>query len=344
MDLSEGYCNKKILVTGGGGFIGSNLANRLVNLGAEVTLMDSKLINHGFNEFNLKNIKDKVKLDYSDIRDEQAVIKNISGKDIIFNLAAHVGEKNSLENPELDREINIGGHKIVLDLILKNNPQARIIFTGSRLQYGKIEDYTTCDGGVCGGSNLPISEEQPMHPITPYAMNKMFGEQMYLKYNQKFGLKTIAVRIANPYGPRASITNPGYCIVNWFIGRALSGKDLPVYGEGTQIRDYIFIDDVVNALVTLGVSENSIGQVYNIGSGKGITFVEMAQLIEKLAQNSSKVKFIPWPEDAKDRETGNFIANINKISRETGWTPSCNLEEGLTKTFEFYKKNQKYYL
>ncbi len=332
MDLTNEYLNKKVLITGGGGFIGSNLAIKLVELGAEVSVMDSKLKPYGFNLFNLDPVLDKINIDYSDIRDRNAVERNIAGQDIIFNLAAQVGEKVGEENPFLDWDINVRGHMEVLNACKNKNKEARIIFPGSRLQYGKTN-----------GAEI-ISESHPMNPLTNYARNKVVGEEMYQKLNKE-GLETVTFRIANPFGPRASINNPGYCIVNWFIGRALDGKDLPIYGEGSQARDYIFIEDLTDAMAIAGVHKNSPGNTYNLGSGQKTLFKDMAEKIVALSENNySKINFVEWPKDAKERETGNFVADISKIERELGWKPKYSLEEGLKRTIEFYRENKNNYI
>lgn len=331
MGLNPDYKNKKVLITGGGGFIGSNLAIKLVEFGADVTIMDSKLKPYGFNIFNLYPILNQIKIDYSDIRDKKAVERNISGKDIIFNLAAQVGEKISEENPELDKEINVSGHRNVLEACLKKNKNARILFPGSRLQYGKTD-----------GAEI-ISECHNMNPITNYAKNKVKGEKMYLRFYKNEGLETVMFRITNPFGPRASILNPGYCIVNWFIGLALNDREIPIYGDGLQSRDYIFVKDLVGAMAVAGVHKNAPGNIYNIGSGEKSIFKDMAQKIATFSGNGTKLKFIEWPEDAKNRETGDFVADISKIKTELGWNPKYNLEEGLKKTIEFYRENIKYY-
>lgn len=332
INLSEAYKGKSVLITGGGGFIGSNLAIKLVDLGSKVSIMDSKLVPYGYNDFNFLPIRDKIKLDYSDIRDREAVERNITNKDIIFNLAGQVGEKISEENPELDRDINIFGHHNVLYACKRKNRDAKILFPGSRMQYGKIN------------GDSPISESHPMNPITHYAKNKVLGEKMCLDFFKDEGINTTAVRIANPFGPRASISNPGYCIVNWFIGKAIRGEELPIYGDGAQLRDYVFIDDVVDAMVVAGADDNSNGQVYNVGSGEGIRFKDMAQkIVDASGNHKSKLKFIEWPSDAKNRETGHFTADISKIKRELDWQPTHTLEDGLTRTVDFYKRNMRYY-
>ncbi len=332
IDLSNAYEGRNVLITGGGGFIGSNLAIKLVDLGAKVSIMDSKLVPYGYNDFNLSSIRDKIELDYSDIRDMKAVERNVAGKDVIFNLAAQVGEKISEENPELDRDINIYGHGNVLDACKRKNRDVKILFPGSRMQYGKTN------------GDSPISEDHPMNPMTPYAKNKVLGEKMHLDLFENYGINASAVRIANPFGPMASISNPGYCIVNWFIGKAIRGEGLPIYGDGTQLRDYVSIDDVVDAMLVVGADDNSNGQAYNVGSGDGTMFKDMAQkIVDASGNNKAKLKFIEWPSDAKSRETGHFTADISKIKRELDWQPTHTLEDSLIKTVNFYKENMGHY-
>ncbi len=331
MDLNSEYKNKKVLITGGGGFIGSNLAIKLVNLGAEVSIMDSKLKPYGYNSFNLEPIQNKIQIDYSDIRDKSAVERNIVGKDIVFSLAAQVGEKISEENPYLDWEINILGHSNILQACELNNKGARILFSGSRLQYGRTN-----------GVDI-ISESHPMNPLTNYARNKVIGEKMYKEFSNK-GLETVMFRITNPFGPRALISNPGYCVVNWFIYRALNKKELPIYGNGLQSRDYIFIDDLTEAMAIAGVHKEAPGNIYNVGSGERSSFREMAQKIVELSgNNETKLNFIEWPQDAKNRETGGFVADISKIKKDLGWRPVYTLKDGLKKTIEFYRENIDHY-
>lgn len=332
MNIANYYKDRKVLITGGGGFIGSNLAQKLVDLGSKVRIVDSKLSGHGFNIFNISSLQDRVELDFSDIRDFEAVRRNILHQDIVFNLAAQVGEKSSLANPELDRSINVGGHCNVLRAIIDENPSAHIVFSGSRLEYGKVD------------GPMPVSEERPLRPITPYAQNKVLGEKLYLDAHLQRRVSARVVRITNPYGPRASINNPGYCITNWFIGRALSGLSLPIYGDGAQLRDYLFIDDLVDALLVVGAKKEAEGQVFNIGSGVGTPFLNMAQEVLRLApETSSKIEFIDWPKDAKEKETGDFVADIEKVRSVLEWEPKYSMQEGLRKTIDFYKKNMKYY-
>jgi len=268
MDFKKEYASKKVLITGGLGFIGSNLAIKLVESGAKVNIMDAKLKRYGSNDFNVQQIKKDIQIDFSDIRDKKAVLKNVRDKDIIFSLAAQTDYNYSLKKPILDIDINCKGHLNILEAVRTANPNCRIIFPGSRMQYGKIEK-----------KDLPVKEEHPLNPLSVYAINKVAGENYYRAYNKHHGLDTLVFRITNPYGPKAQVKHPGYCIVNWFVRQALEGKDLTVFGKGEQLRDYLFVDDLINAFLISGVHLNPKTKVYNVGSGNGTKFIDMVNVI-----------------------------------------------------------------
>ncbi len=332
LDLNKEYAGKNVLITGGLGFIGSNLAEKLVKLGANVFILDANLPRYGANTFNIESIKDKIILDYGDIRDPVVVKRNVAGKDIIFNLAGQVDHNYSMEDPHLDIDINCKGHVNILEECRKNNPKCRIIFPGSRFQYGKIADH-----------DLPVNENHQLRPLSIYAVNKTAGELYYKAYHDHHGLNTVVFRIGNPYGPKAQIKHSGYCIVNWFIRKALQEEDITIFGEGNQLRDYIFIDDLVEAFLIAGVHPKANGKIYNVSSGTGTQFIEMAEKIIELVGKGKVVK-VPWPKNYQNVETGNFYADISKIHYDLDWTPKIKFEEGIKKTIEFYKQNLDKYI
>ena len=332
MNFKKEYASKKVLITGGLGFIGSNLAIKLVESGAKVDIMDANLERYGSNDFNVQQIKKNIQIDFSDIRDKEAVLRNVRDKDIIFSLAAQTDYNYSLKKPILDIDINCKGHLNILESCRTDNPNCRIIFPGSRMQYGKIEK-----------KDLPVKEEHPLNPLSVYAINKIAGENYHKAYNLHYGLDTVVFRIANPYGPRAQIKNPGYCIVNWFIGQALKKKPISIYGEGNQLRDYIYIDDLINAFLISGVHPNPKTKVYNVGSGVGTKFIDMVNTIVNIV-GKGKIKHVEWPKNYENVETGDFYADISRIKNELNWKPSTSLESGLEKTIEFYRKNLDKYI
>jgi nucleoside-diphosphate-sugar epimerase len=330
-DLRDAYHGKKVLVTGGLGFIGSNLSIELVGLGADVTIMDSGLKPYGANDFNVSQIRDRVTIDSSDIRDRASVERNVAGKDIIFNLAAQVGERTGLENPHLDVDINCNGHLNVLEACKVGNKNARVLFPGSRFQYGKIV------------GKLPVDEDRPMEPCGIYSINKMAGEKYYMTYFRNFGLDTVALRITNPFGPRAQVKHPSYCIVNWFVRQALEGKEITLFGDGNQMRDYIYVADLVNGMLLAGVHPDARGRVYNLGAGTGTKFKDMAQQIIDIV-GSGRLRHVPWPKDYEKIETGDFVADISRIKSELGFEANTSFFSGLEQTVRFYREHLNKYI
>ena len=330
MNLKEAYNGKKILITGGLGFIGSNLAIKLVDFGADVTIMDARLKPYGFNEFNIFPIEGRVKLDFSDIRDRKKVEQEVQDKDLIFNLAAQLDSSLSLKEPLLDIDINCCGTINVLEACKNYNPGAKIIFPGSRMQYGRIK-------------TLPVKESHPMNPLTIYATDKVTAESYHRIYYEQFGLDTTVLRLTNPYGPMAQIKNPAYAIVSWFIRQSLEGKDITIYGKGEQKRDYIYIDDLTEVFALMGLNQESSGKAYNLGSGTSTSLDEIANKIVDITK-SGRVIYVPWPQNAKNIETGDFVADVSAVRKLFNWEPKFSIEEGLKRTIEFYRENINHYL
>jgi len=327
--IKKQYSNKKVLITGGLGMIGSSLAHALVRQNVHVTILDSTLEPFGANLFNITDIADKVTVCSCDIRDTSAVASLIKEADVIFNLAGQVSHNDSLHNPVDDASINYMGHLNVLETVRKHNPRAVVVHAGSRLQYGKTE-------------KLPVHEGHPMRPLTPYALHKMAAEQMYLYYHRRFGIPVVLFRIANPYGPRGQMKHSKYCIVNWFIRQAMENKMITVFGEGEQLRDYIYIDDLVSAMLMAAQSPSAYGEVFNLGSGVETSFRSMAEVIVRVV-GKGVVTSVPWPKSYINVDTGNFVADISKIKACTQWRPQVELAEGVLMTCHYYEKNKEHY-
>lgn len=317
------------MITGGLGMIGSALAHPLVKWGADVTLVDACIEPYGANLFNIEGIQEKLTLNISDIRDKESMKWLVRGKDIVFNLAAQVSHNDSMRDPYLDADINYLGHLNVLECLKKFNPKAVVLHSGSRLQFGKID-------------RIPVDEKHPLNPRTPYALNKTAAEDMYLFYRQMYGIPCVLFRIANPYGPRSQMKHHQYSMINWFIRQAMEGKTIRVFGDGDQIRDYIYVDDLAQAFLTAAVSDACYGETFNIGSGVGTKFREMAEGIVSVAGRGT-LEYVPWPENYVNVETGDYVTNINKFSGLTGWNPKTSLREGLAATYAFYKKFRSHY-
>ncbi len=329
-DLNN-YKGKKVLITGGLGFIGSNLAHKLVELGAEVTVIDNLAPLYGGNDFNIKDIKDKIKVIIGDIRDWQLIDKIVIDKDIIFNLAAQVSYIDSINIPFEDLDINCKGHLTILESCRKLNKNVKIVFSSSRLALGKIIEN-------------PITEEHPTNPLSLYGIHKLTAEKYCYFYYKNHNLKTTVLRITNPYGKRQQIKHSKYSIPGWFMRLAMEGKTISIFGKGTQKRDYIYIDDLVDAFLYAGISEKTNGQIYNCGSGKSIEFRKMVENIVKLVGNG-KVEYIPWPDNYEKDETADKIeTSIKKIYKDTGWKPKTELKNGLKEMFNYYKNNKDKYI
>ncbi len=321
--------NKKVLITGGLGMIGSTLANKLVAMGAEVTLVDSLIKPYGANFFNVKDISHLTKINISDIRDKESVKILVQDKDIIINLAGQVSHNDSLQNPYLDTDINYIGHLNVLEAVKNNNPKAKILYSGSRLQFGKI-------------ISNPVAEDHPLNPLTPYAVNKTAAENLYLYYNRVYNIPVVLFRIANPYGPRCQMQHSKYAIINWFIRNAMEDKEITIFGDGSQIRDYIYVDDLADAFILASVDENIKSEIFNIGSGTGSSFKNMVQLVVEIV-GKGKIKYQPWPQDYLNVETGDYITDISKITQILNWHPKTNLKNGIEETVSYYRQFKEHY-
>lgn len=324
----KNFTNKRVLITGGAGFIGSNLAHALVKEGAEVTILDAMLPLYGGNVFNLKEIKDRVKFIKGDIRDKEAVKKTVEGQDIIFDLAAQVSYIDSKDQPFLDLDINAKGHLTVLEAVRQYAPTAKLLFASSRLVYGRIK-------------TTPVTEEHPTDPLSIYGIHKLLGEKYCRYYADAFGLHMLSVRIPNPYGPRQQMKHNKYSIAGWFIRQAMAGQTMTIFGDGRQARDYLYIDDIVQAFLTLAKQAPAAGEVYNIGTHERVQFRDMVEaVVAEVGQG--QIKYVSWPPDYEKNETGDYIADTRKIA-QFGWQAYVNLQQGIKQTVEYYKKYQTHY-
>ncbi len=327
-DLSY-FHDSRVLITGGAGMIGSTIARLLVEQGAEVTVVDAMLPTYGGNRFNLDGIFDKIVFVKGDIRNLDRVKRWVDGADYIFSLAAQVSYVDSNHDPLLDMDINCRGHLNLLLALSQINRRAKVVFTSSRFVYGSIE-YN------------PVDEGHDFNCLSIYGIHKLAGEKYYRFYHDAHGLDTVSVRITNPYGPRQQMKHSKYGIVNWFIRLALEGKPLTVFGEGLQRRDYIFVEDVAEGILNVALSPGTAGQVYNLGTGVGTPFIDMAHLVAKTIPGT-EVQYLPWPQDRYFVETGDFIADISKITSATDWAPRTSLSEGIEKTVAYYQQHREQY-
>lgn len=322
------YRGKNVLVTGGLGFIGSNLAIDLVKRGANVEVYDSLISGMGGNKFNVDPIKGKIKVTIADLRDKSRVLKSVRGKHVIFNLAGTLSHVDSMTDPFTDLDINCRSALFLLEACRKLNPKVKIVFAGTRNQYGKT-------------LYSPTDENHIMEPTDINGINAIAAEKYHLLYGKIYGLRVSSVRITNTYGPRHQMKHSKQGVLNWFLRQLLEDETVTLMGGGDQIRDVNFVSDVVDALVLAGASKKSDSQVYNLG-GSPISLQDFVKTsIEVLG--SGNWKPIQFPKNRKAIEIGNYIANIKKINEDLGWQPKVKIADGIGETFTYYKANRKHY-
>lgn len=334
MVVYDNLGGKRILITGGLGFVGSNLARRLLTLGSKVTLLDANIPPYGFNRFNVNNIEKDVEIAEVDIRSKE-IIKWLKNKEIIFNLAGQVGHYSEKDHPNYMEHaitINWGGHLNVLTKCLEVNPKVRIIHPGSIFQYGKLE-------------KIPVDEKHPSRPNVRvyYAITKQYAEDAYRAFHREEKMDVVMLRISNPYGPRSQMKHPNYGFLNWFIRLAMDEKVIPIFGDGEKLKDPMYVDDLVDALLSMGAADNISGELINIGFGRGYKIREIAETIVDVV-GSGRVELREVPE--KYRASGginDYVSDISKIKNLTGWQPKTELREGIEKTVEFYRENRNNY-
>jgi UDP-glucose 4-epimerase len=326
---AAGYAGARVLITGGLGMIGSNLAHALVAAGARVTILDALLPLYGGNRFNLTGIEDRVAVEIGDLRDAALVARLVPGQDAIFNLAAQVSYLDSMEDPLLDLDINCRGHLLLLEACRRHNRRARVVFTGSRLEYGPAR-------------TVPVAESHPIDPHMIYGIHKFAGERYHLLYHRQYGVRATALRLTNPYGVRQQMKHGRYGLVNWFIRQAMEGRTITVFGDGRQRRDYVYVADIVDALLLIGLAEATVGGVYNVGAGTATTFREMVDVVLGVVGRGT-LAHVPWPSDYPHVDTVDFIADVSALKAATGWQPRVSLRDGVAATFRYYEAHRRWY-
>jgi UDP-glucose 4-epimerase len=321
--------SKNILITGGLGFIGSTLAIELVKQGHNITIVDSLIPEYGGNLFNIETIKDKVNINYCDITDKNAMEYVVRGKDVIYHLAGQVSHIMSMANPFPDIDYNVTGTAILLEACRRHNPTTTIIFTGTRGQYGST-------------TTLPVTEDAPTHPKGIYELTNLTAEKMFQIYYQNYGIKSILTRLTNIYGPRAQMKSNKYGVINWFVRQAIDNEEISLYGDGSLIRDALYVDDCVEAIMLLAQHSTSYGVIFNVGDDQPINFKEIVSTIVEEAKTGS-YKFTPFSAERALQEPGDFYSDITRINKEIGWRPKHNFREGIIKTIEYYKHYKNFY-
>lgn len=329
MDLNTIYHGQKVLITGGLGFIGSNLARRLLDLGAAVTLLDNLDIESGANHFNVADIKDRVQIIEADINDEAKIKSAVAGKKYLFNLAGQMSHFGSMQDPFKDLYVNSLGQLRLLETCRTTNPEISIVFSGTRQVYGRPR-------------YLPVDENHLLTPLDNNGVSKRSGEMYHIVYNRVHDMQTCVLRMTNTYGPRMRIKDDKLTFIGWWFRRLLEGKPIQVFGDGSQIRDFNYVDDAINAMLMCACSPAASGKIYNLG-GPPISLLDLARLLIEV-NGSGHYEIVPFPENRKRIDIGDYYGNYNLIKFEVGWEPQVSLREGVKKLLEFYRQHLNQYL
>lgn len=324
------YAGADVLVTGGLGFIGSHVAARLVSLGANVTIVDSLIPEYGGNLYNIREIADKVQVNYSDIRDPWSIRHLVQGKQFIFNLAGQVSHIDSMEDPETDLAINCTAQLSLLEALRRVNPEVRIVFAASRQQYGRPQ-------------TVPVTEDHPLVPVDVNGINLLAGEMYHLLYNDVYGIRACSLRLTNTYGPHLLMKHGRQGFITTFIRLAIEGKSIQVFGDGSQLRDFTYVSDVVEAFLVAGLTDEAFGKALNVGGTGPVSLLEVARFCQEIAADGGEVTAVEWPAERKKIDIGSIYVDHSRLTEITGWEPRVELADGLAETIKFYKRHGHHY-
>jgi UDP-glucose 4-epimerase len=291
------YRGRRVMITGGLGFIGSNLARRLADLGADVLLVDSLIPDYGGNLFNIAGIEDRVRVNVADVRQASTMNYLVRDREIIFNIAGQVSHIDSMTDPHTDLEINCRSQLTLLEACRHHNPAVKVVYASTRQIYGRAEF-------------LPVTEQHLVRPTDVNGINKAAGEYYHLVYNNVFGIRASALRLTNIYGPRQLIKHNRQGFIGWFIRLALEDQEISVFGDGSQIRDFVYVDDAVDAFLRAGACDGCNGEVFNVGGDDHISHRDLVKMLIEVA----------------------------------GWAPAVSLRQGFERTLAFYREHLHHYV
>lgn len=326
--MEELFSNRNVLITGGLGFIGSNLAIRLVELGANVTLIDSLIPEYGGCLFNVDAIKERVHVNISDVRDEHAMKYLVQGQDFLFNLAGQTSHIDSMNNPFPDLEINSRAQLFILEACRQYNAGVKIVFASTRQIYGKPQ-------------YLPVDEKHPLQPVDINGIHKLAGEGYHLIYHQVYGLRTVVLRLTNTYGARMRVKDARQTFLGIWIRRIIEKQPLLIYGDGKQLRDFNHVDDVVDAMLLCAASPQADGEIYNLGDEPPISLLDLAKLLIHI--HGGAYELVDFPPERKVIDIGDYYGDFSKIKKHLGWKPRLTLQAGLEMTLAYYSQNSRHY-
>jgi len=328
--MQDVFAGKRVLITGGLGFIGSNLAHKLVELGANVTIVDSLIPGYGGDFFNIQDIQDKLRVNIADVRDMHSQRYLVQGQDFLFNLAGQISHIDSMTDPFTDLEINVRAQLSIVESCRHYNPSVRIVHAATRQQYGRP-------------LKLPVDESHLIQPIDVNGINKAAGEMYFMVYTQNYDLRATSLRLTNVYGPRQLLAHNRQGFIAWFMRKVLLNEEIQIFGTGKQLRDMLYVDDVVNAFLNVATYDQAIGQIYNVGGPRPVSLIEIVEtLIRIVGQGSYRI--VPFPPDRKNIDIGDFYSDHTKIKNAAGWEPMVDLEEGLKRMAAYYSEHGSHYL
>lgn len=319
------YRGRRVLVTGGLGFIGSNLAHQLVALGADVAIVDALIPGCGGHRDNVAGLEERTGIHVVDLRDRPRLDPLVRDREVIFNLAGQVSHIDSMEDPQHDLELNCRAQLSLLEACRRHNPSARIVFAGTRQIYGRP-------------ATLPVDEHHRVRPTDINGVNKAAAELYHLVYGDVFGLRTCSLRLSNVYGPRQLNRHSRQGFIGWFVRLAVEDREIPIYGDGSQQRDLVYVDDAVDAFLRAGASDSIGGEVFNVGGRELISLRDLVQRLLEIA-GGGRIRFVEWPPDRKAIDVGTFATDSSKLSARLGWMPRVDLAEGLERTVAFVRRH-----
>jgi UDP-glucose 4-epimerase len=328
-NLRRIFSRKRVLITGGLGFIGSNLARTLVHYGARVSVVDSLVPEYGGNRRNIAGIASRLKVHVADVRDWPRLPSLVRGQNYLFNLAGQTSHMDSMTDPQTDLDINCRAQLAILEACREHNPGIRIVFASTRQIYGR-PDY------------LPVDEKHPLRPVDVNGINKIAGESFHLLYSRVHGIAATALRLTNTIGPRMRVKDARQTFVGVWLRRLLEDKPIEVWG-GTQLRDFTYVDDAVEAFLLAAARPQAIGAVFNLGGPPAVTLQQLAELMVEI-NGRGQFRLREFPGDRKKIDIGDYFADDRLIARQLGWKPRTELREALIRTMAFYREELRYYL
>jgi UDP-glucose 4-epimerase len=323
------FARRRCLITGGLGFIGSTLARALVAAGAEVLLVDSLIPEYGGSLANIDGIEDRVTVNISDVRDVHSLRYLVRGQDYLFNLAGQTSHVDSMTDPYADLEINCHAQLSILETCRLHNPDVKVVFASTRQIYGRPE-------------YLPVDEEHPLRPVDVNGINKTAGEWYHLVYGRVYGIRVCVLRLTNTYGPRMRVRDARQTFLGVWFRLLVQGHELTIFGDGTQRRDFNYVDDAVHAFLLAAAREESTGRVYNLGDDRNVDLNELAELLIRI-NGSGSVRHVPFPAERQAIDIGDYYSDFARVRTELGWEPAVSLEDGLARSLEFYREHGALY-